>query len=125
MRGYAQNNPKQEFKKKNYELFETLIDAIKFSITEFFFKVEIKENKVNPVSEKNFTQDEFQISNNQTSQVNTKSTYVRDNKKIGRNDQCHCGSGKKYKHCCGKSNLPCLLILIKLIKSNWQLLVRN
>ena len=55
-------------------MFETLIDAIKFSITEFFFKVEIKENKVNPeVSEKNFTQDEFQISNNQTSQVNTKS----------------------------------------------------
>ncbi len=102
LRGYAQKNPKQEFKKEAYELFENLIDAIKFSITEFFFKVEIKENKVNSVSEKNFTQDEFQISNNQTNQVNTKSTFVRDNKKIGRNEQCHCGSGKKYKHCCGK-----------------------
>ena len=102
LRGYAQKNPKQEFKKEAYELFENLIDAIKFSITEFFFKVEIKENKVNSVSEKNFTQDEFHISNNQMNQANTKSTFVRDNKKIGRNEQCHCGSGKKYKHCCGK-----------------------
>ena len=56
LRGYAQKNPKQEFKREAFELFERLIDTIKFSITEFFLKVEIKENKINSVSEKNYTQ---------------------------------------------------------------------
>ena len=102
LRGYAQKNPKQEFKREAFELFEKLIDTIKLSITEFFFKVEIKENKINSLSEENFTQDDFQTSNNQMNQKNTQSTFVRDNKKIGRNEQCHCGSGKKYKHCHGK-----------------------
>ena len=46
LRGYAQKNPKQEFKREAFELFENLIDTIKLSITEFFFKVEIKENKI-------------------------------------------------------------------------------
>ena len=102
LRGYAQKNPKQEFKREAFELFEKLIDTIKLSITEFFFKVEIKENKINSISEKNFTQDDFRTSDNQMNQTNSKSTFVRNNKKIGRNEQCHCGSGKKYKHCCGK-----------------------
>ena len=52
LRGYAQKTPNKNSKKKAYELFEKLIDAIKFSITEFFFKVEIKENKVNSVQKK-------------------------------------------------------------------------
>ena len=52
LRGYAQKNPKQEFKREAFELFERLIDTIKLSITEFFLKVEIKENKINSVSEK-------------------------------------------------------------------------
>ena len=102
LRGYAQKNPKQEFKREAFELFERLIDTIKFSITEFFFKVEIKENKTNALSKENYSQGDFQTSSNQMDQTNTKSTYIRDNKKIGRNEKCHCGSGKKYKHCHGK-----------------------
>ena len=102
LRGYAQKNPKQEFKREAFELFERLIDTIKLSITEFFLKVEIKENKINSVAENNYTQNDFQTSSNKSHQTNTNSTFVRDNKKIGRNDQCHCGSGKKYKHCHGK-----------------------
>ena len=102
LRGYAQKNPKQEFKREAFELFENLIDTIKLSITEFFFKVEIKENKINSLSEENFTRDDFQTSSNQLDQTNKKTTFIRDNKKIGRNEQCYCGSGKKYKHCHGK-----------------------
>ena len=94
LRGYAQKNPKQEFKREAFELFENLIDTIKLSITEFFFKVEIKENKIDSLSEENFTRDDFQTSSNQSNQTNKKSTFIRNNKKIGRNEQCHCGSGK-------------------------------
>ena len=65
LRGYAQKNPKQEFKREAFELFERLIDTIKLSITEFFFKVEIKENKINSVSEKILHRDDFQTSSNQ------------------------------------------------------------
>ena len=102
LRGYAQKNPKQEFKREAFELFENLIDTIKLSITEFFFKVEIKENKINSLSEENFTRDDFQTSSNQLDQTNKKTTFIRDSKKIGRNEQCYCGSGKKYKHCHGQ-----------------------
>ena len=55
LRGYAQKNPKQEFKREAFELFERLIDTIKLSITEFFFKVEIKENKINSYQKKLYT----------------------------------------------------------------------
>ena len=75
LRGYAQKNPKQEFKREAFELFERLIDVIKLSITEFFLKVEIKENKINSVAENNYTQNDFQTSSNKSHQTNTNSTF--------------------------------------------------
>ena len=99
-------NPKQEFKREAFELFERLIDTIKFSITEFFFKVEIKENKTNALSKENYSQGDFQTSSNQMDQTNTKSTFTRDNKKIGRNENVIVVQEKNINTVMEKSNLP-------------------
>jgi len=89
LRAYGQKDPKQEFKKEAFGLFEQLLEKIKFEITRVLMLVQVKnEEQVNEMDNKN----EAKI---KASQEDTQP------KKISRNDQCPCGSNKKYKHCHG------------------------
>ena len=91
LRGYGQNNPLQAYALEGYELFERMQDNIDASITTFLLRMEIKQN---------FTAKPMQGTANDGKEKVKKT--IKNDKKIGRNDLCPCGSGKKYKNCCGK-----------------------
>jgi len=94
MRGYGQRDPLIEYKREAYEMFEDLIQRIKEEVAEFIFKVEVFRE---PSSEK------VLVDNSQPVSVNVSHNKSEKRKiKVGRNDLCPCGSGKKYKYCCGR-----------------------
>jgi len=100
LRGYAQKNPLSEYKKDGFEMFSKMMHQIREGVTEYLFKVQIEEGS------------EFSAEQNQSkkmvehrgasSEESRPTTVRRDDKKVGRNDPCHCGSGKKFKKCHGK-----------------------
>ena len=100
LRGYAQKNPLTEYKKEGFEMFSKMMHQIREGVTEYLFKVQIEEGS------------EFSAEQNQSkkmvehrgasSEESRPTTVRRDDKKVGRNDPCHCGSGKKFKKCHGK-----------------------
>ena len=81
LRSYGQKDPLSEFKKEAFSLFEILLDKVKKDVIKFLFnlKIVIKENK----------------------NIKEKEIVNKTGEKIGRNDKCPCGSGKKFKYCCG------------------------
>jgi len=89
LRAYGQKDPKQEFKKEAFGLFEQLLEKIKFETTRVLMLVQVKdEEQVNEIDNKN--------------EAKIKAAQVgRQPKKVSRNDPCPCGSKKKYKHCHG------------------------
>jgi preprotein translocase subunit SecA len=90
LRAYGQKDPKQEFKKEAFVLFEQLLEKIKFEITRVLMLVQVKdEEQVNEIDKKNEAKLEAAQSD-------------LPPKKTSRNDLCPCGSKKKYKHCHGK-----------------------
>ena len=90
LRAYGQKDPKQEFKKEAFSLFEQLLEKIKFEIIRVLMLVQVKnEEQVNEMDKKN----EAKL---QTAKSDSAP------KKVSRNDPCPCGSKKKYKHCHGK-----------------------
>ncbi|MCX8028090.1 MAG: preprotein translocase subunit SecA, partial [Thermodesulfovibrionales bacterium] len=94
LRGYAQRDPLVEYKKEAFNLFSTLSDRIRTEIISRLFKIQIKVE----------TQQELQERAKQNTQhtlSDTKKEPTRKDRKIGRNDPCPCGSGKKFKKCCG------------------------
>lgn len=91
LRGYGQNNPLQAYALEGYEMFEAMQDNIDASIATFLLKMEIKQNFGARQMEGNAGDGKEKV----------KKTVVNDDK-VGRNDKCPCGSGKKYKNCCGK-----------------------
>ncbi|MDD6244668.1 MAG: SEC-C metal-binding domain-containing protein, partial [bacterium] len=93
LRGYAQENPLRAYTTEGFELFDNLLNLIDKEITMFLVKSEIRQN----VERKQVAKGEAVNDNNKVK----KATPKRVNK-IGRNDLCPCGSGKKYKQCCGK-----------------------
>ena len=92
LRGYAQNDPLREYKSEGYELFEQLLMKIDAQTTTYLLKAEIRQNTERKQVEKGVAND---------GKESKKQTPKRV-KKVGRNDPCPCGSGKKYKNCCGK-----------------------
>jgi preprotein translocase subunit SecA len=116
-RGYAQKDPKQEYKREAFEMFSSLLDHIKYEVIEILFKVQIKqEEDVNAIDEQmqapremHFEHalapglDDYDKAEAIIAEDNVlEQPYVREGGKLGRNDPCHCGSEKKYKHCHGK-----------------------
>ncbi len=90
LRAYGHKDPKQEFKKEAFGLFEQLLEKIKFEITRVLMLVQVKnEEQVDEIDKKN----EAKLQAAQSD---------RAPKKVSRNDPCPCGSKKKYKHCHGK-----------------------
>jgi preprotein translocase subunit SecA len=96
LRAYGQNNPLVEYQTEGYTMFENMVGAIEYDVTRLFMKAEIRQN----VQREQVAQTEVQP----TEQADTNTAEKRPVKvtKVGRNDPCPCGSGKKYKNCHGK-----------------------
>ncbi len=110
LRGYAQKNPKQEYKREAFELFEGLLQIIRNEVTKLLMTVEIRsqeqieETEPQPVVENvQYHHADYDEALGTTADAEKPAQpQVRQGEKIGRNDPCPCGSGKKYKHCHGK-----------------------
>ena len=120
LRGYAQKNPKQEYKREAFELFGAMIESVKLEVTKTLTNVEYGE-KPPQVDDRQHVENmrlqhaEFEEAlagadgepsgDTAIAEAATKrkaQPVVRHTQKVGRNDPCPCGSGKKYKHCHGK-----------------------
>ena len=110
LRGYAQKNPKQEYKRESFALFSQMLEALKVEVITILARVKVQaEEDVQKVEEqrrqaddvpKNFEHEEANATPEEAS--DKVRTQVREGAKVGRNDPCPCGSGKKYKQCHGK-----------------------
>ncbi len=113
LRGYAQKDPKQEYKREAFTLFTNMLEGIKREVISLLAKIQIQEqmpitpaanvSPVAPVLQYHHDQAENILSSTQSEgeSVEQEHTYVRHQPKVGRNDQCPCGSGRKYKQCHG------------------------
>lgn len=109
LRGYAQKNPTQEYKRESFTMFTSLLDTINIEIVKSLSSVTINENtNASDVEQQNNEGAQAQHEEVGTLGVDDaeveaaqQNTYQREEKKIGRNDPCPCGSGKKYKKCHG------------------------
>ncbi len=104
LRGYGQKNPLIEYKKESFFEFERMLEQIKWDIVGHLFRLKPEEYSASAIEkierEKDKELDALQFN---TSEPEAGSQPVqRKGEKVGRNDLCPCGSGKKYKHCCGK-----------------------
>jgi preprotein translocase subunit SecA len=116
LRGYAQKNPKQEYKREAFELFGVMVEAVKLEVTKTLTAVQIRtQEDIKPDDEAHVenvrtvhpsSDGETQTQADENGEVAVaeapKQRPVRVGQKVGRNDPCPCGSGKKYKHCHGK-----------------------
>jgi len=121
LRAYANKNPKQEFKREAFALFQTLLENLKYEVVKVLYRVEpvsqeqldqAEKQRIDEAEKMNMKMEHEQAisalespdskapSVGQSSENQTK-PFVREGQKVGRNDPCPCGSGKKYKACCG------------------------
>ena len=115
LRGYAQKNPKQEYKREAFELFENLLQIVRTEVTKLLMTVEVRSEQQIEEAEQHHPQvenvqyhhadyDEALGSASDGDEASKGKPVERAMPKVGRNDPCPCGSGKKYKHCHGKLN---------------------
>ncbi|MBB1390389.1 MULTISPECIES: preprotein translocase subunit SecA [Shewanella] len=114
LRGYAQKNPKQEYKRESFELFQQLLETLKNDVISVLSKVQVQAQSDVDEMEQRRRDEEAKIklayqhssaealSDTAEQQVEAPRTVIREGEKIGRNDPCPCGSGQKYKQCHGK-----------------------
>jgi preprotein translocase subunit SecA len=111
LRGYAQKQPKQEYKREAFELFGQMLDAVKNEVTKILMTVHIQSNEEAAQAAAELENRAERISNvtysapTETGEVETlvdEATVQAALPRVGRNDPCPCGSGKKYKQCHGK-----------------------
>jgi preprotein translocase subunit SecA len=101
LRAYGQRNPLIEFKRESFELFESLMNRIDEDSTRFLFRLQpVDQEKQAEQMEQRRKRQQF-VTSNQSGEAKSKQPVKRDARKVGRNDPCTCGSGKKYKKCCG------------------------
>ena len=99
LRGYGQKDPVREYQKEGYEMFMEMIHRIKEDTIEKLCIVRIQREEEIEEMREEASQDYIMSRGEQTAET---STMRRGTKKVGRNDPCPCGSGKKYKKCCGQ-----------------------
>ena len=114
LRGYAQKNPKQEYKQEAFLMFSEMLDQIKHDTISMLARIRIQnEQDIQRMEEQRRAEQSMDFNKSENSSLfkqsdnkkkNNSSPFIRSEKKVGRNDPCPCGSGKKYKHCCGKLN---------------------
>ena len=93
LRGYANEDPLQVYIKEGYNIFDNLMNKISEETVQYLLKAEVRQNTERKVVAKPMTNNK-----SESSTINK----IKKKEKIGRNDPCPCGSGKKYKQCCGK-----------------------
>ena len=99
LRGYGQKDPVREYQKEGYDMFMDMIARIKEDTVEKLCMVQIRrEEEVERIEEKR--RQDYILSRGEDKPAAT--TIKREAAKVGRNDPCPCGSGKKYKKCCGR-----------------------
>jgi preprotein translocase subunit SecA len=114
LRAYAQKNPKQEYKRESFELFQSMLDTIKSETIRILARVEpVSREEMEAMEEERRRQQEqdMKLEHAKASALQNdagdedapaEQPFVREGKKVGRNEPCPCGSGKKYKQCHGK-----------------------
>ncbi|MBO1272005.1 MAG: preprotein translocase subunit SecA [Shewanella sp.] len=115
LRGYAQKNPKQEYKRESFELFQQMLEQLKHDVISILSKVQVqaqedvdemearrREEQARIRHEYQHAQSEALTADDQPPADLPQVPVMRQGDKVGRNDLCPCGSGKKYKHCHGK-----------------------
>ncbi len=112
LRGYAQKDPKQEYKREAFKMFQQLLDRIKHDVICLLAKVQVhSEQELEAMEEESrqphhmqYEHEEAHSALNADSEqpIEKEQPFRRQGRKIGRNEPCYCGSGKKYKHCHGK-----------------------
>ncbi|UGA54346.1 preprotein translocase subunit SecA [Vibrio sp. VB16] len=117
LRGYAQKNPKQEYKRESFELFENLLDMLKVDVIMILSKVRVQQQEEvermeaqrQAQAEESARRQQFehqsaenQLGDDSEGSEGAQQPMVREERKVGRNEPCPCGSGKKYKQCHGK-----------------------
>jgi preprotein translocase subunit SecA len=103
LRAYGQKDPLVEYKFEAYDMFEGMIDAIEDDVVKYMFRVNVITQPVVEDRLENASMNNPNVDVSPADAENeAKQPYVRKEPKIGRNDPCPCGSGKKYKDCCGK-----------------------
>jgi preprotein translocase subunit SecA len=117
LRGYAQKNPKQEYKREAFELFGAMIEAVKLEVIKTLTAVEIRTQEDIKPDDQSHVENVRPVHPSGDGEVQTEPDYggdvavaeapkkrpqTRHTQKVGRNDPCPCGSGKKFKHCHGK-----------------------
>ncbi len=123
LRAYAQKQPKQEYKRESFELFQELLFNIKLDVVRMLSRIQIerpeeveaqeRKRRAEAAERMNFTHDDSSalggpaaaaagVSSGDSEPQDRVETFVRDERKVGRNEPCPCGSGKKYKQCHGK-----------------------
>ena len=118
LRGYAQKNPKHEYKRESFELFQGMLTSVQHEVIRILSSVELRsEDEVEALEKQRMAQaaeQKMDFNHNEAEPVlgpqnngvenadGQAQTFVRDERKVGRNEPCPCGSGKKYKQCHGK-----------------------
>jgi len=111
LRGYAQKDPKQEYKREAFEMFTDLLESLKSEVVKILTKVQVRaEEDVEAIDEQRRAQQEVEykhaganaLAEPMAEEKEQAQPFKRADKKVGRNDPCPCGSGKKFKQCHGK-----------------------
>ena len=112
LRGYAQKNPVQEYKRESFEMFTNMLDGINYEVVQALTRVQIRsEDEVTALEQSHQPDPGFKMEHAtaqsplnapQAEETDAPQPYVREQPKIGRNEPCYCGSGKKFKQCHGK-----------------------
>ncbi|HXG29242.1 MAG TPA: preprotein translocase subunit SecA [Nevskiales bacterium] len=124
LRGYAQKDPKQEYKREAFAMFSTLLDRLKSEVTGILLRVQVRvQSEVEALEQQRQRQRRLQFVHAEApsalqeappeqaaaqaaapppAEIAKVETFVREGQKVGRNEPCPCGSGKKYKHCHGR-----------------------
>ena len=118
LRSYAQKNPKQEYKREAFEMFGVMLEQVKHDTISILSRIRIQgEEDLNELAERKEQADRMKFQHAEASALGqqpqggapetalpTVVPFIRDGRKVGRNEPCPCGSGKKFKQCHGKLN---------------------
>ncbi|MFI5322129.1 MAG: preprotein translocase subunit SecA [Thermodesulfobacteriota bacterium] len=103
LRGYAQLDPLNEYKREGFDMFASLMNRLAFDVCEKLFRVQpVSETDMERLEKRRRTEQQRMILS-RGEEDESKKPVKRHDKKVGRNDPCPCGSGKKYKRCCGSA----------------------
>lgn len=110
LRGYAQKDPKQEYKRESFNMFATMLESLKYEVISVLSKVQVRMPEEVEALEQQRREEAERLAQHQQLSHHDENALVTEDpnapataeRKVGRNDPCPCGSGKKYKQCHGR-----------------------